>query len=67
MSNTIKITKDEARGYLEKYIINNCYNDSYDEVRLPMKDAIVMRANSINEINHYTFKYLLCIAYDLHE
>jgi hypothetical protein len=66
----IPMSKDEARKHLENYLINKCFNESYDEIKLPIKDAMVLDIACFDipqTIKQYTFKGLLCIAYGLHE
>jgi len=58
------MTKDEAKRLLEGYLINECLNESFDTINLPIKDEIVYEYPMFNV---YTFIGLICIAYDLQE
>lgn len=67
------MTKDEARALLNDYIMK--LTDCTYEIGLPIRDVnVVTNIESVEEfngaeshtaINSYSFRHLLCVAYDL--
>ena len=52
------MSKEFAREKIEEYLLKN-------GGVLPIKDAVVLELNTAFGIQQFTFKYLLCVAYDL--
>ena len=52
------MTKEQAREYLKEYLEKKDCN-------LPIVDEVVIQLQTPFIISEVTFKYLICIAYDL--
>lgn len=52
------MSKEFAREKIEEYLSNN-------GGVLPIKDAVVLRIETLCGWQEFTFKHLLCVAYDL--
>lgn len=60
------MNKDKARGILENYLIKQIVYP-WSEIKLPVFDAEVNFEIIEDESRTYTFRYLMCVAYDLQE
>ena len=63
--------KEQARIELEKWFDRKCTNNVPEgfsnPIVLPIYDEVVFGEMVGNEIREYTFRYLMCLAYDLQE
>ena len=65
------MNKEQARIDLERWLYrkstNNVPEGCYNPIMLPIYDEVVFGEMVGNEIREYTFRYLMCLAYDLQE
>ncbi len=62
LNDLILMSKEEAREILENFLIRQ------DIYSLPVYERVIRRYNyESREIEEYSFRHLLCVAYDLTE
>lgn len=60
------MTKEQANEILENYLIKEIVYP-WGEIKIPLYDAVVHFEIIENEHRTYTFRHLMCVAYDLQE
>lgn len=65
------MTPEQARIELEKWVgrKTECFGVGHDDISftMPICDEVVFGEMVGNELKEYTFRYLMCLAYDLQE